>query len=219
MHEFKEVLDRIDPTQERIQGASTWTINYLTINPNKMQDIVDAWGKSIETHSQKVAMLFLANDIIQNARNDSLRAMFQFVLPKAITAVASVPKYIPDIKKVLKVWEDRQIYPKQVIEEWEKVCERIEQYGPRSDRTSLMHVIQLARMLKRYEEAQGKVTRAKESQGDIKTALIEEQKVRGEYIVELINSMKKLYHENLNVTIYLQRINEKLDKISDLERV
>ena len=82
-----------------------------------------------------------------------------------------------------------------------------------------MHVIQLARMLKRYEEAQGKVTRAKESQGDIKTALIEEQKVRGEYIVELINSMKKLYHENLNVTIYLQRINEKLDKISDLERV
>lgn len=219
MHEFKEVLDRIDPTQERIQGASTWTISYLNMNPNKMQDIVDTWGKSIETHSQKIAMLFLANDIIQNSRNDSLRAMFQFVLPKAITAVASVPKNISDVKKVLKVWEDRQIYPKQVIEEWEKICERIEQYGPRSDRTSLMHVIQLARTLKRYEEAQTKVKRVKEQQGDLKSALIDEQKVRGEYIVELINAMKKLYHENLNVTIYLQRINEKLDKIAELERV
>jgi hypothetical protein len=213
------VLDRIDPTQERIQSASTWTISCLNMNPNKMQDIVDTWCKSIETHSQKIAMLFLANDIIQNSRNDSLRAMFQFVLPKAITAVASVPKNIPDIKKVLKVWEDRQIYPKQVIEEWEKICERIEQYGPRSDRTSLMHVIQLARTLKRYEEAQTRVKRAKEQQGDMKSALIDEQKVRGEYIVELINSMKKLYHENLNVTIYLQRINEKLDKIAELERV
>lgn len=219
MHEFKEVLDRIDPTQERIQGASTWTISYLNMNPNKMQDIVDTWGKSIETHSQKIAMLFLANDIIQNSRNDSLRAMFQFVLPKAITAVASVPKNISDVKKVLKVWEDRQIYPKQVIEEWEKICERIEQYGPRSDRTSLMHVIQLARTLKRYEEAQTKAKRVKEQQGDLKSALIDEQKVRGEYIVELINAMKKLYHENLNVTIYLQRINEKLDKIAELERV
>lgn len=213
------MLDRIDPTQERIQSASTWTISYLNMNPNKMQEIVDTWCKSIETHSQKIAMLFLANDIIQNSRNDSLRAMFQFVLPKAITAVASVPKNIPDVKKVLKVWEDRQIYPKQVIEEWEKICERIEQYGPRSDRTSLMHVIQLARTLKRYEEAQTRVKRAQEQQGDLKSALIDEQKVRGEYIVELINSMKKLYHENLNVTIYLQRINEKLDKIAELERV
>ena len=219
MQEFKEVLDRIDPTQERIQSASTWTISYLNMNSNKMQDIVDTWCKSIETHSQKIAMLFLANDIIQNSRNDSLRAMFQFVLPKAITAVASVPKNIPDVKKVLKVLEDRQIYPKQVIEEWEKICERIEQYGPRSDRTSLMHVIQLARTLKRYDEAQSRVKRAKEQQGDLKSALFDEQKVRGEYIVELINSMKKLYHENLNVTIYLQRINEKLDKIAELERV
>mmetsp|Transcript_9637 Transcript_9637/g.9595 ORF Transcript_9637/g.9595 Transcript_9637/m.9595 type:complete len:83 (+) Transcript_9637:93-341(+) len=82
-----------------------------------MQTIVDLWSKAIETSNQKIALLFLANDIIQNARNETLKAMFQFSLPRAITVSATNPGSIQDIRKVLKVWDDRQVFPRHIIDE------------------------------------------------------------------------------------------------------
>lgn len=82
-----------------------------------MQSVVDIWSKCIETSNQKIALIFLANDIIQNTRNETLKSMFQFSLPRAITLTAVNPSAIQDIRKVLKVWDDRQVFQRHIIED------------------------------------------------------------------------------------------------------
>lgn len=45
----------------------------------------------------------------------------------------------------------------------------------------------------------------------------EEQRAREELIKDLVGSLKKVYHGDLNVSIHLHRINEKLNKIGEVE--
>lgn len=212
--EFKELLGRIDCSHEKISSASSLFVDVLRQSPGKAQDLVEAWKTSMESSSQKVALLFLANDIIQNSRDDTVKALFQLVLPRAITLVSAMPRHIPDIRKVLKVWEDRNVFGRSVVEEYYKICDAAEQGGARSDHSSLKYIISLAKALQKLKEAQERFELVKEQDQEVAVeALQTEQKARGEYIVELGNAIKKMNQMHIELCMQLQSANEKLDRL------
>lgn len=45
---------------------------------------------------------------------------------KALGIVAGSPRNIIDIRKVLRVWDERNIYPKLLIDEWSKLCDEVD---------------------------------------------------------------------------------------------
>ncbi|CAG9323989.1 unnamed protein product [Blepharisma stoltei] len=212
IQEFKDLLEHLDPTQEKIHTASRWCQEFLTSNPSKTQSIVDAWSKSLETSSQKIAFLFLANDIIQQSHNETLKSMFNFALPRAFTISATNPTQIQDIRKVLKVWDDRQVFPKPTIEEWEKICQRAESQLPISDRSNLIYIINLAKKLNNLKDLEEKM---RNMNGEAVKMSDEECKLREDVIKEIVGVMKKIHHGNLNVSILIGRINEKLKKLDN----
>ena len=212
--EFKELLMRLDCSHEKISTASSYFVEMMRQAPAKAQDMVEAWKTSMEISQQKVALLFLANDIIQNSRDDTVKALFQLVLPRAITLVSTAPRHIPDIRKVLKVWDDRSIFSHSVIEEYYKICDAAEQGGARSDHSSLKYIITLAKSLQKLTEAQEHFELVKEQDAAEATeALQAEQKARGEYILELGNAIKRMNQMHIELCMQLQSANEKLERL------
>ena len=212
--EFKEMLNRLDCTHEKISGASAHFVEVVKQTPGRSQDLVEAWKSSMESSSQKVALLFLANDIIQNSRDETVRSLFQLVLPRAITLVSSSPRNIPDIRKVLKVWEDRNVFSRAIVEEYYKICDAAEQGGSRADHSNLKYIIALAKALQKLKEAQEHFELVREGdQPEAVEALRSEQKARGEYIGELGNAIKKMNQTHIELCMQLQSANEKLDRL------
>ena len=204
-------MERIDPTQEKILNLSTKCQEFIRIYPNQIQKLVEIWSKIIENSSQKLALLFLCNDILQNSPIESLRSLFQFSLSRAFSIACNDTGSINDIRKLLRVWGDSQLFPRQVLEDWERICIRAEQSGARSDRSSFMHIISLGKKMRSLKLVSESLVH---STGEEKIKVMEDQhKAREELIKELVACMKKVYHGHLNITICLQKINEKLVNI------
>ena len=201
-------MERIDPTHEKILNLSQKCQEFIHIYPNQTQKLVDMWSKIIESSNQKLALLFLCNDIIQNSPSESLRSLFQFSLSRAFSIACSDSASISDIRKLLKVWGDCQLFSRQVLEDWERICQRAEHLGSRSDRSNFVHIISLGKKLKNLKNfAENTLHLADEEK---LKALKDQHKAREELIKEIVACMKKVYHGHLNITICLQKINEKI---------
>lgn len=209
--EIKELMEKIDPTHEKILSLSQKCQEFIHIYPNQVQKLVDIWGKTMENSSQKLALLFLCNDILQNSPSEALRSLFQFSLSRAFSITGNEPGAITDIRKLLRVWGDCQLFSRQVLEDWEKICQRTEQMGSRSDRSNLLHIISLGKKLRNLKYS---IESVHDLMGVEKIqALQGEHKSREDLIREIVICMKKVYHGHLDITICLQRINEKISTI------
>ena len=213
--EIKDLMEKIEPAREKIFLLSTKCLDFINIYPNQIQKLVDLWGKIMESSPQKLSLLFLCNDILRNSVSENLRSLFQFALSRAISLACSDSNSINDIRKLLKMWGDCQMFSRQVLEDWEKVCARAEQFGTKSDRSSFIHIITLGKKLRGLRAA-GDKTFGAENEEKVKAAY-EEHKAREELIKEIVACMKKVYHGHLNITICLQRLNEKMKNIEEIE--
>ena len=83
--------------------------------------------------------------------------------------------------------------------------------GSRSDRTNFLHIISIGKKLRALKNASEALIHFT-GEEKIKALQIE-HKAREELIKEIVACMKKVYHGHLNITICLQRINEKLSSI------
>lgn len=81
---------------------------------------------------------------------------------------------------------------------------RAENKLPIVDRSNLIYVINLARRLKQLKD----ISEAKENENGNGTLIV--RKVREELIREILSVIKKVNHGNLNVTIQIRKISEKL---------
>lgn len=204
--ELKELLMNIDPTHEKINNASQWCQDYIRANPSTIQSLVETWSSAVETSSQKIALIFLANDVIQNAKNDMLKQVLQLCLPRAFSLASGSHSAIQDIKKVLRVWDERGIYPSSLIQDWEKLIER---KSSRHDNSSALFAISLAKHLKKVKVAEEELETHRdneENKGRLRVA-------REELVIEIINVMKKVDHVHLDICLYLQIINQRLEKL------
>lgn len=206
---FADRLSVLDATQESIQKTSAYFIGQVRIDADIVQFLIEAWSQAVERLPQKVALLFLANDIIQNSKNDAVKTSFQSVMCRAISAAASLPDNLPDIHRVISVWEERRVYPKFAIEQFKKACEKPDTRIIRQDHAAVSHVISLAKTLRRYEDAKALMNSA---QHDDKSDLsIEIQQAREKLIEKLVYVLKKSNHAHLEDCIYLQRIYNAID--------
>lgn len=213
-NEIKDLMERIEPAREKILLLSNKCIEFITIYPNQIQRLVDLWSRIMETTSQKLSLLFLCNDILRSSPSENLRSLFQFSLSRAISLASSDTASINDIRKLLKLWGDGQFFSRPVLEDWEKICQRAEQFGGRTDRSNFMHIINLGKKLRNLKNTSDNVLIS--TNWEKLKAVQEEHKAREELIKEIVACMKKVYHGHLNITICLQRINEKLSSIDEI---
>ncbi|OMJ88986.1 hypothetical protein SteCoe_8900 [Stentor coeruleus] len=213
-NEIKDLMERIEPAREKILLLSNKCIEFITVYPNQIQRLVDLWSRIMETTSQKLSLLFLCNDILRSSPSENLRSLFQFSLSRAISLASSDTASISDIRKVLKLWGDGQFFSRPVLEDWEKICQRAEQYGGRTDRSNFMHIINLGKKLRNLKNSSDNLLIS--TNWEKLKAAQDEHKAREELIKEIVACMKKVYHGHLNITICLQRINEKLSSIDEI---
>ena len=213
--EIKELMERIDPTHEKILYLSQKCHEFMGIFPNQVQKLVEIWSKTMESSPQKLSLLFLCNDLLQSSPSEALRSLFQFSLSRAFSIASSDPTSLTDIRKLLRVWGDCQLFSRQILEDWEKICQRAEQMGSRSDRNNFLHIISVGKKMKVLKNA---IETVKSADREEKIrAVQEEHRHREELIREIVACMKKVYHGHLNITICLQRINEKLNTIDEVD--
>ncbi|KAG5842879.1 hypothetical protein ANANG_G00182440 [Anguilla anguilla] len=112
-------LDRrfqgVSNTMESIQGLSNWCIE----NKKYHNFIVRYWMKWLKKSgaSQMLNLFYVANDVIQNCKRKNAmiyRSSFSEVLPEAALLVKD-PKVRKSVERILTIWEERSVYPEELI--------------------------------------------------------------------------------------------------------
>lgn len=207
--EIKEMMEKLDLSREKIFCLTSKCLEFFNNHPNQIQKLVDTWSKAVEVSPQRLALLFFCNDIIRNVISDTIRPLFQFSMSRVISLVCTDFNTIVEVRKLLKIWGDYQIFSRASIEDWEKICDRAEQFGSVTDRSHYIHIISLGKKLKQLKKlsSQQSLHISKTEKLEI---LQKEHKTREELLKDLILCMKKVFHGQLELTICLQRLNQKL---------
>ncbi|KAF3512028.1 hypothetical protein F2Q69_00000393 [Brassica cretica] len=105
-------LAKLNSTQQSIETLSHWCI----FNRVKAELIVTTWEKQFHSTemAQKVPLLYLANDILQNSKRQGNEFVQEFwnVLPKAVKDIVSQgdDRGKGVVSRLVKIWEDRRVF-------------------------------------------------------------------------------------------------------------
>ncbi|KAL7610651.1 uncharacterized protein LOC111894764 isoform X1 [Lactuca sativa] len=110
-----EKLTKLNSSQQSIETLSHWCIFHM----NKAKQVVETWEKQFRCspRDQRLAFLYLANDILQNSRRKGSEFVGEFwkVLPDALHDVMD---NTDDSGKnaalrLIKIWEERKVFGSQ----------------------------------------------------------------------------------------------------------
>ncbi|PSS15776.1 Regulation of nuclear pre-mRNA domain-containing protein [Actinidia chinensis var. chinensis] len=109
---LSEKLSKLNSSQQSIESLSRWCIS----NRKKARQIVDKWDKAFRNaqREQRVAFLYLANDILQNSRRKGSEFVNEFwkFLPAAVKHVYENGD--DNGKKaacrLVDIWEERKVF-------------------------------------------------------------------------------------------------------------
>jgi len=117
-------LAELNPSAPSIQGVSLWLLHHR----KHYQTSVKVWYKELGNtkNEKKLTMLYLANDVVQNARKKYPEVPREFgkVMKSVFSHLAALelgPKTEASIDRLVKIWRERQIFEKQVTLDIEKV--------------------------------------------------------------------------------------------------
>ncbi|VYS66398.1 unnamed protein product [Arabidopsis thaliana] len=105
-------LAKLNSSQQSIETLSHWCI----FNRSKAELIVTTWEKQFHSTEmdQKVPLLYLANDILQNSKRQGNEFVQEFwnVLPKALKDIVSQgdDNGKSAVARVIKIWEERRVF-------------------------------------------------------------------------------------------------------------
>ncbi|KAF8080622.1 hypothetical protein N665_0932s0022 [Sinapis alba] len=105
-------LAKLNSTQQSIETLSHWCI----FNRVKAELIVTTWEKQFHSTemSQKVPLLYLANDILQNSKRQGNEFVQEFwnVLPKAVKDIVSQgdDRGKGVVSRLVNIWEERKVF-------------------------------------------------------------------------------------------------------------
>ncbi|KAL5075744.1 hypothetical protein RYX36_014728 [Vicia faba] len=119
--DFKELLladklSKLNSTQACIETLSHWCI----FNRSNAEQVVSTWKKQFDKSDiyQKVPLLYLANDIMQNSKRNGNEFVIEFwnVLPQALKVVLAEnnDKGNRAVSKLFEVWEVRNVFGSRV---------------------------------------------------------------------------------------------------------
>uniref|UniRef100_A0A1J3DS91 Regulation of nuclear pre-mRNA domain-containing protein 1A n=1 Tax=Noccaea caerulescens TaxID=107243 RepID=A0A1J3DS91_NOCCA len=105
-------LAKLNSTQQAIETLS----HYCIYNRVKAELIVTTWEKQFHSTemTQKVPLMYLANDILQNSKrqgNEFVQAFWN-VLPKAVKDIVAQgdDRGKGVVSRLVKIWEERRVF-------------------------------------------------------------------------------------------------------------
>ncbi|XP_076354834.1 regulation of nuclear pre-mRNA domain-containing protein 1B-like [Tachypleus tridentatus] len=125
---LEKKLAELNSSQQSIQTLSLWLIHHRKHH----KIIIKVWFRELKKAkpNRKLTMMYLANDVIQNSKKKGPEFSKEFlsILCKAFHNVTLDPdeKTIVGVQKILKVWEDRNVYSGSDIEEFRKATHHTE---------------------------------------------------------------------------------------------
>ena len=108
---FAVKLSSLNATAQSIETLSHWCI----FHRKHARALAQTWASELERapRGQKLAYLYLASDIVQNARkkgSDWADAMVKYA-PKAVRDVAATDETTAErTHKVLRIWDERKVF-------------------------------------------------------------------------------------------------------------
>ncbi|XP_047308726.1 regulation of nuclear pre-mRNA domain-containing protein 1B-like [Impatiens glandulifera] len=108
---LSEKLSKLNSSQQSIESVSSWCITYR----KKAKEIVEIWDSSFNSaKKERVAFLYLANDILQNSRRKGSEYVNEFwkVLPGALNNVfqSADDHGKKAATRLMDIWEDRKVF-------------------------------------------------------------------------------------------------------------
>ncbi|CAK7334507.1 unnamed protein product [Dovyalis caffra] len=105
-------LSKLNGTQQCIETLSHWCI----FHRSKAELVVETWDKQFRNsnHLQKVPLLYLANDILQNSKRKGNEFVTEFwkVLPAALKIVVEKgdDRGKNAVSRLVNIWEERKVF-------------------------------------------------------------------------------------------------------------
>ncbi|KAF8108159.1 hypothetical protein N665_0114s0049 [Sinapis alba] len=107
-----EKLSKLNNSQASIETLSHWCIFHM----NKAKHVVETWGRQFHCspREQRLAYLYLANDILQNSRRKGSEFVGEFwkVLPEALRDVIENGDDFARkaARRLVNIWEERKVF-------------------------------------------------------------------------------------------------------------
>ena len=134
--QFINKLNTLEDTQESISNASRWLLSQSRDAPK----IAEYWKKYMLRPSvnsrRKLLAIYLVNHVVQQAKNQKV-PQFQIALGKVIAEPLGevYPDFSPDIKhkvkRVVKIWRERAIFPDDTMKSIEKSLTAMDSVAPK----------------------------------------------------------------------------------------
>uniref|UniRef100_A0A0A9X6Z8 Regulation of nuclear pre-mRNA domain-containing protein 1A n=1 Tax=Lygus hesperus TaxID=30085 RepID=A0A0A9X6Z8_LYGHE len=117
-------LDDLNESQQSIQTLSLWLIHHR----KHYQLIIKTWAKEMAKGSelQKLTLMYLANDVIQNSKKKGPEYTKEFipVLRRAFQIIGGMncaPRTRQKLDRILQIWEERSVYDKKQVDDFKKI--------------------------------------------------------------------------------------------------
>lgn len=117
-------LGELNASAPSIQGVSLWLLHHR----KHYQTSVKVWYRELGNtkNDRKLTMLYLANDVVQNAKKKypEIPKEFGRVMKAVFSHLSALElghKTEGSLERLLKIWRERQIFEKQVMLDIEKV--------------------------------------------------------------------------------------------------
>lgn len=128
--QFIAKLQSLDETQDSIVNTSKWLLTFY----KEADTVASAWAeyltKSSISNKRKLLVIYLANDVIQQARHKQVvnfDKSFEKVLPGALSkAYAKFPTELKEkVKRVVSIWRQRKILSEGALKEIDASLEKV----------------------------------------------------------------------------------------------
>lgn len=122
IEELKELLKKLDVSQSSVETTSQAFIKYGSKDETIIEDLLKLWkyyAINTSTNSNKIAFVYLSNDIIHKSKAEKLG--FHKLFFNHITEVFPIifnevhEKSKKEIQRIIDIWIDRTIYEKSLL--------------------------------------------------------------------------------------------------------
>lgn len=133
---LSQKLSELNQTAPSIQGVSLWLLHHR----KHYHAYVKLWYKELGKikQEQKLPMMYLANDLVQNSRKKypEIAKEFGTVMKLVFTHLVALnldAKTQNSINRLVNIWRERQIFDKKILSDMSTVWESRAQKAPVSD--------------------------------------------------------------------------------------
>jgi hypothetical protein len=113
---FLRKLNNVAPTQDSIQSLALWIIHHKANHEAICKLWSDRIAESALSSKQRLALFYLANDVIQNCKRKNAKIFqesFKKHLKLAVHVMRGCESIRKDVQHVIDVWTERNVYEKE----------------------------------------------------------------------------------------------------------